>query len=131
MKLHKAFFLAITLLLLFRGEELYAEQPIACSVPAKSIKAQINDFCFLQFETDDIAHPGVQACVSALSSLPDNCVSRTNLKNYRCYLLQQRELLDNQMTVEKCSNSIKTEGLFVKGCEYPFDEKCVNRVEKR
>jgi hypothetical protein len=52
----RSFFLAITLLLLFRGEELYAEQSIACSVPAKSIKAQINDFCFLQFETDDVAH---------------------------------------------------------------------------
>ena len=107
----------------------YAES-LRCEVPAQSIVSQANDFCFLQFSTDDIAHPGVEVCVSTFSALADNCENRTNLKAFRCYILQAKGLLKKEMSMEQCVSSADTEGYFVRGCEYPFQADCVARVNK-
>ncbi len=78
----------------------------------------------MQFETDDIAHPGVQSCVDALSAIPDTCENRIKIKAYRCSLLKEKNSLEKEMTDEKCIYSVDTEGNFARGCEYPFDGKC-------
>jgi hypothetical protein len=77
----------------------------------------------LQFATDDIAHEGVQSCIEAFSIFTDNCQNRKNLKAIRCHLLKMGELNKN-ISIEDCIPSMETEGSFVHGCEYPFDEEC-------
>ncbi len=101
-----------------------------CIAPAKTIAAQVNDLCFLQFETDDIAHPGVVACDVALSGLPDTCESRVALKTFRCHLLQKSGTLNKEVTIDQCIRSVATEGLLGRGCEYPFEEECAKRMKK-
>lgn len=131
MKICSKFCLIITVIIIQLTTAVSTAQVLDCIAPAKSLIAQVNDFCFLQFETDDIAHSGVQSCVSALSSIPDNCLNRTQLKAYRCNILLERRLLKEGMSVQGCVNALETEGLFARGCEYPFDEKCIKQVNKK
>ena len=100
-----------------------------CPAPAKSIASQINDLCFRIFSTDDVAHPGVVDCVLALSGLDNTCENRTCLKRFRCHLLDETGTLkEMNLNMESCVGSIKSEGLMVQGCEYPFTNKCAERA---
>lgn len=93
-----------------------------CPAPAKALSPQAYDLCLLRNETDDIAAPEVQNCYSELMKRPDTCESRTEVKTERC------RLLNLSVPLEKCLHATSTEGLFVKGCEYPFTSECIARV---
>jgi hypothetical protein len=99
-----------------------------CPAPAESLTAQAFDLCFLQHETDDIAHPGVQACYSEWMSKLDSCETRTQLKAERCRLLLSEEQFSHPRARSACITSMETEGYFVNGCEYPFTEQCIERL---
>lgn len=101
-----------------------------CPAPASSLTAQAFDLCFLKNETDDMAHPGVQDCYSKWMALPDSCETRTKIKTERCRLLLTADELTQSASLSKCITSMRAEGYFVNGCEYPFTEECVNRVNE-
>ncbi len=128
MTLHNNVLISTVFILVCFGCVRVAKQE-SCAVPATSISEQAYDLCFYQFATDDIAHPGVQACYEMLASLPDDCQHRTRLKKYRCRLLfSEGNQPAGGLTMDDCVASKRTEGLFVNGCEYPFSKACVDSV---
>ena len=100
-----------------------------CLVPSTSIIAQVYDLCFLKNSTDYMVHPGVERCHAILDDLPNDCEHRILVKKQRCVLLIERNLVTN-ISFDECLTALRTEGLFVKGCEYPFTDECVERVNK-
>ena len=101
-----------------------------CPAPARSLSAQAFDFCFFVNETDDIAHPKVQTCYSRWMSFPDSCEIRTMLKTERCRALLAHDLLVKIDSFSACVRSKQTEGYLVNGCDYPFAEECIDRVNR-
>lgn len=101
-----------------------------CVAPASAIKPQVYDLCLLKNETDDIANPDVQKCLSVLATLPDDCEYRLLIKKQRCARLIEGKLLEN-LSLDQCIASAETEGYFVKGCKYPFNEDCLKKVKKK
>lgn len=79
----------------------------ACIVPPASLTAQALDLCFLENETDDIAHQGVQDCHSKWMALPDTCETRKKLKAERCQKLLMRNEYARKMSVLECIASLR------------------------
>jgi hypothetical protein len=100
----------------------------ACLAPARSLTEQAFDVCFLENGTDDIDHPGVQECYSKWMDLPDSCETRTRLKTERCRLSSPINEFVRNASLSECITSMRSEGYLVNGCEYPFTEECISRV---
>lgn len=118
MKIH------LLIIALFLASGCAMNRPV-CHIPESSFDARAYDLCFLRNATDDIAAPDVQTCYEELKKLPDTCATRTRLKRERCERLGWS---NSEAEQESCLRSMRTEGLLVNGCEYPFSADCAERV---